>query len=115
VFFTRPISATLIAVAVVVLAGPRSRVRCGARRTAGRDVGERAVRRRRARRRQRGARCGAHRAARGARVLVLERAPRHFRGGNSRTSRNLRCAHARRRTSSPTVLARGACSTTSCA
>jgi len=30
----------------------------------------------------------------GARVLVLERAPRHFRGGNSRHVRNLRCAHA---------------------
>jgi tricarballylate dehydrogenase len=30
----------------------------------------------------------------GARVVVLERAPRHFRGGNSRHTRNLRCAHA---------------------
>jgi tricarballylate dehydrogenase len=30
----------------------------------------------------------------GARVLVLECAPRHFRGGNSRHVRNLRCAHA---------------------
>jgi len=29
----------------------------------------------------------------GARVLVLERAPVHFRGGNSRHTRNLRCAH----------------------
>jgi tricarballylate dehydrogenase len=29
----------------------------------------------------------------GARVLVLERAPREFRGGNSRHTRNLRCAH----------------------
>ncbi len=30
----------------------------------------------------------------GARVIVLECAPRHFRGGNSRHVRNLRCAHA---------------------
>jgi tricarballylate dehydrogenase len=30
----------------------------------------------------------------GARVIVLEGAPRHFRGGNSRHTRNLRCAHA---------------------
>jgi tricarballylate dehydrogenase len=30
----------------------------------------------------------------GARVLMLEAAPRHFRGGNSRHTRNLRCAHA---------------------
>jgi tricarballylate dehydrogenase len=30
----------------------------------------------------------------GAAVVVLERAPRHFRGGNSRHTRNLRCAHA---------------------
>ena len=29
----------------------------------------------------------------GARVIVLERAPREFRGGNSRHTRNLRCAH----------------------
>ncbi len=29
----------------------------------------------------------------GARVVVLECAPRHFRGGNSRHTRNLRCAH----------------------
>jgi tricarballylate dehydrogenase len=29
----------------------------------------------------------------GARVLVVERAPREFRGGNSRHTRNLRCAH----------------------
>jgi tricarballylate dehydrogenase len=29
----------------------------------------------------------------GARVVVLERAPREFRGGNSRHTRNLRCAH----------------------
>jgi tricarballylate dehydrogenase len=28
-----------------------------------------------------------------ARVIVLEGAPRHFRGGNSRHTRNLRCAH----------------------
>ena len=28
------------------------------------------------------------------RVLVLERAPEHMRGGNSRHTRNLRCAHA---------------------
>lgn len=30
----------------------------------------------------------------GARVVVLEAAPRHFRGGNSRHTRNLRVAHA---------------------
>ena len=30
----------------------------------------------------------------GARVLVLERAPRELRGGNSRHTRNLRCSHA---------------------
>jgi tricarballylate dehydrogenase len=30
----------------------------------------------------------------GARVLVLERSPRALRGGNSRHTRNLRCAHA---------------------
>jgi tricarballylate dehydrogenase len=30
----------------------------------------------------------------GARVLLLERAPRSMRGGNSRHARNLRCAHA---------------------
>jgi tricarballylate dehydrogenase len=30
----------------------------------------------------------------GASVLVLECAPRHFRGGNSRHTRNLRCVHA---------------------
>ncbi len=30
---------------------------------------------------------------RGARVLLLERAPRALRGGNSRHARNLRCAH----------------------
>ena len=30
----------------------------------------------------------------GARVLLLERAPRAMRGGNSRHARNLRCAHA---------------------
>jgi hypothetical protein len=30
----------------------------------------------------------------GARVIVIEAAPRHFRGGNSRHTRNLRCAHA---------------------
>jgi tricarballylate dehydrogenase len=29
----------------------------------------------------------------GARVVVVERAPREFRGGNSRHTRNLRCAH----------------------
>ena len=29
----------------------------------------------------------------GASVLVLEAAPRHFRGGNSRHTRNLRCMH----------------------
>jgi tricarballylate dehydrogenase len=29
----------------------------------------------------------------GASVLVLERAPRHLRGGNSRHTRNFRCAH----------------------
>jgi tricarballylate dehydrogenase len=32
-------------------------------------------------------------AERGARVIVLERAPREFRGGNSRHTRNLRCMH----------------------
>jgi len=32
-------------------------------------------------------------AERGARVIVLERAPRAFRGGNSRHTRNLRCMH----------------------
>jgi tricarballylate dehydrogenase len=31
----------------------------------------------------------------GARVVVLESAPRHFRGGNSRHTRNLRVAHGR--------------------
>jgi tricarballylate dehydrogenase len=30
----------------------------------------------------------------GRRVIVVERAPRHLRGGNSRHTRNLRCAHA---------------------
>src|SRR6185436_20355788 len=30
----------------------------------------------------------------GARVLVLDSAPRALRGGNSRHTRNLRCAHA---------------------
>ncbi len=30
----------------------------------------------------------------GASAIVLECAPRHFRGGNSRHTRNLRCAHA---------------------
>jgi tricarballylate dehydrogenase len=30
----------------------------------------------------------------GRRVVVVERAPRHMRGGNSRHTRNLRCAHA---------------------
>jgi tricarballylate dehydrogenase len=30
----------------------------------------------------------------GARVVVLESAPRHYRAGNSRHTRNLRCAHA---------------------
>src|SRR5262249_2260071 len=28
------------------------------------------------------------------RVLLLERAPRHMRGGNTRHTRNVRCAHA---------------------
>ena len=38
--------------------------------------------------------CAALRARRlGARVLVLEAAPKHFRGGNSRHTRNLRCMH----------------------
>ena len=32
-------------------------------------------------------------AGRGARVIVVERAPRAFRGGNSRHTRNLRCMH----------------------
>jgi tricarballylate dehydrogenase len=31
----------------------------------------------------------------GARVIVFERAPRDFRGGNSRHTRNFRCLHAR--------------------
>lgn len=30
----------------------------------------------------------------GARVLLLERAPQHLRGGNTRHTRNIRCAHA---------------------
>jgi tricarballylate dehydrogenase len=30
---------------------------------------------------------------RGARVLILERAPRHMRGGNTRHTRNVRCIH----------------------
>ncbi len=30
----------------------------------------------------------------GASVVVLESAPRHYRGGNSRHTRNLRCMHA---------------------
>ena len=30
----------------------------------------------------------------GASVIVIESAPRDFRGGNSRHTRNLRCAHA---------------------
>src|SRR5579863_5908972 len=30
----------------------------------------------------------------GARVLVLERAPEHMRGGNTRHTRNIRCTHA---------------------
>ena len=39
--------------------------------------------------------CATLRAAeQGARVIVLERAPKVFRGGNSRHSRNLRCMHA---------------------
>ena len=38
----------------------------------------------------------------GARVLVVERAPREFRGGNSRHTRNLRCAHE-----SPTAVLTG--------
>ncbi|HKC55939.1 MAG TPA: FAD-dependent tricarballylate dehydrogenase TcuA [Vicinamibacterales bacterium] len=33
-------------------------------------------------------------AGHGARVIVIERAPRAFRGGNSRHTRNLRCMHA---------------------
>ena len=38
--------------------------------------------------------CAALAAAdRGARVIVLERAPKVFRGGNSRHTRNLRCMH----------------------
>src|SRR4051812_34485573 len=32
-------------------------------------------------------------AGQGARVVILERAPRAFRGGNSRHTRNLRCMH----------------------
>jgi tricarballylate dehydrogenase len=30
----------------------------------------------------------------GCRVLVLERSPEHFRGGNTRHTRNIRCSHA---------------------
>ena len=30
----------------------------------------------------------------GARVIVVESAPRHFRGGNSRHTRNFRCMHS---------------------
>jgi tricarballylate dehydrogenase len=30
----------------------------------------------------------------GSRVLVLERSPEHFRGGNTRHTRNIRCSHA---------------------
>src|ERR1700680_3733464 len=38
--------------------------------------------------------CAAITAAQAGRsVLVLEGAPRHFRGGNSRHTRNLRCMH----------------------
>lgn len=32
-------------------------------------------------------------ADRGSRVLILERAPQHMRGGNTRHTRNVRCAH----------------------
>ena len=35
----------------------------------------------------------AQRREKGASVLVLEVAPKHFRGGNSRHTRNLRCMH----------------------
>src|SRR5438105_1466540 len=39
--------------------------------------------------------CAAIEAARlGARVLLLERTPRDLRGGNSKYTRNIRCAHA---------------------
>jgi tricarballylate dehydrogenase len=34
-------------------------------------------------------------AEQGARVLVLERAPQHMRGGNTRHTRNIRCAHSK--------------------
>ena len=38
--------------------------------------------------------CAAITAARGgARVLVLEGAPKFYRGGNTRHTRNMRCAH----------------------
>jgi tricarballylate dehydrogenase len=43
------------------------------------------------------------RGERGGRVIVLERAPREFRGGNSRHTRNLRCAH-----DAPTAVLTGA-------
>lgn len=33
-------------------------------------------------------------ACHGARVLLLERAPQHMRGGNTRHTRNIRCAHS---------------------
>ena len=39
----------------------------------------------------------------GRRVVVVERAPRHMRGGNSRHTRNLRCAHG-----GPTAVLTGA-------
>ncbi len=40
----------------------------------------------------------------GARVLILESAPREFRGGNSRHTRNMRCMH-----DEPTEVLTGAC------
>ena len=88
VFVTRPISAALLAAALVVLVAPflveRWRRARHESTTTSLVIG--------------GGNAGLSAAltARqlGARVLVLERAPRAMRGGNSRHARNLRCAHA---------------------
>ena len=92
VFVTRPICATLLVLACAVLAGPYLLRRWLPER--GGDMSDRvydvAV--------LGGGNAGlcAALTAReaGASVIVLECAPRHFRGGNSRHTRNLRCAHA---------------------
>ena len=39
------------------------------------------------------------------RVLVLERAPEALRGGNTRHTRNVRCVHGKRQTSTPARMA----------